>query len=124
MRKVVDDLIKYGEVRRGSIGYVQTTALTEALAGQLGLSDTKGALVTRMSRDSSAFRAGIRPGDVIVAFNGLTVNEPSDLLRHVSDAKAGTTARVELLRDGHRQDLTVSIVQGGRQNRSGQAQER
>ena len=111
-------------MRRGSIGYVQTTALTEALAGQLGLSDTKGALVTRMSRDSSAFRAGIRPGDVIVAFNGLTVNEPSDLLRHVSDAKAGTTARVALLRDGHRQDLTVSIVQGGGQKRPGQAQER
>ncbi|MDE3153717.1 MAG: trypsin-like peptidase domain-containing protein [Acidobacteriota bacterium] len=113
VRKVVDDLIKYGEVRRGSIGYVQTTAITQALAGQLGLTQTQGALVTRMARDSSAFRAGIRPGDVIVSFNGEPVNEPSDLLRHVSDARAGTTARVGLIRDGRRQELTVSIVQGG-----------
>ncbi|HVB37585.1 MAG TPA: trypsin-like peptidase domain-containing protein, partial [Vicinamibacterales bacterium] len=118
VRKVVDDLIKYGEVRRGSIGYVQTTALTAALAGQLGLSDTTGALVTRMSRDSAAFRAGIRPGDVIVSFNGQPVNEPSDLLRHVSDAKAGATARIGLLRDGRREALTVSIEQGGRRAQS------
>jgi serine protease Do len=114
VRKVVDDLIKYGAVHRGSIGFIQTTAITPGLAGQLGLSSTDGVLVTRMARDSQAYASGIRPGDVIRAFNGEPVKEPSDLLRHVSDARAGSTAEIALVRDGRRLTVKVNIVQGAR----------
>jgi serine protease Do len=115
VRKVVDDLIKYGAVRRGSIGYLQTTTLTPELARELGVSSTEGALVTRMSRDSEAYQAGIRPGDVIRSFNGQPVKEPSDLLRHVSDARGGTTATIGLERNGKSLEINVPIVESANQ---------
>src|SRR5216110_1644952 len=66
-RRIVDDLMKYGEVRRGSVGYVAVEKLTPELAREVGAPNTSGALVARMSRDAEAFDAGIRPGDVVVA---------------------------------------------------------
>ena len=69
-RHIVDDLMKYGEVRRGSIGYLGVEKLTPDLAQEVGAPDTNGALVSRMTRGTEAYQAGIRPGDVIVGFNG------------------------------------------------------
>ena len=53
-----------------------------------------------MTRDSEAYDAGLRPGDVIVGFNGQTIDDPVAVLRLVADAKIGTTAVVKVLRDG------------------------
>ena len=113
-RRVIDDLRKYGEVRRGSIGSIEIAPLTTQLAEELGVSNTKGALVWQMGRASEAYRAGIRPGDVIVSFNGQTVEDASHFLRLLADARIGMTAAVVVLRDRSRVDLKVPIVQGGR----------
>ena len=78
-RRIADDLINYGEVRRGSIGAMRLVTLTPELATQLEVQGSRGVLVYEMSRASSAFRAGIRPGDVIVAFNGQAVTEDSQV---------------------------------------------
>ena len=51
-----------------------------------------------MTRASEAYDAGLRPGDVIVGFNGQTIDDPSQFLRLVADAKPGTTAVVKVLR--------------------------
>jgi Do/DeqQ family serine protease len=109
-RKVVDDLMKFGEVRRGSIGYLLVEKLTPELARELGAPNTNGALVARMRQDSEAFNAGIRPGDVVVAFNGQPITEPSQLLRLVADARIGSTATLTILREGRRMDYRLPIV--------------
>src|SRR5213592_1001923 len=57
-KKVVDDLMKYGEVRRGSIGYVAIEKLTPEFAREVGAPSTSGALIARMTRDSEAYDAG------------------------------------------------------------------
>ena len=62
-RKVMNDLIKYGQVRRGTLGYLEVREINEALAQRLEVPVSKGVLVQRMTRDSSAYDAGIRPGD-------------------------------------------------------------
>src|SRR5262249_15198841 len=95
-RRVVGDLMKYGDVQRGSIGYIGLEKLTPQLAEEVGTSSTNGALVSRMSRASEAYDAGIRPGDVIVAFNGQAVEDPSQVARLVSDARIGSTATVKV----------------------------
>ena len=69
-KRVVSDLMAYGEVRRGSIGYIGVEKLTAPLAEEVGAPNTDGALVSRMNRGSEAYEAGLRPGDVIVGFNG------------------------------------------------------
>ncbi len=96
-RHVVDELMKYGEVRRGSIGFLGIDKLTTEQADELGLKDTRGALVSRMGRATEAYEAGIRPGDVIVAFNGQRVDDPSQLSRAVADAKTGRRGTLRAL---------------------------
>jgi Do/DeqQ family serine protease len=116
-RRVMDDLIAYGEVRRGSIGYLEVAPLTTQLAQDLGAPNLQGAVVTRMRRDSEAYAAGLRPGDVIVSFNGQSVTDPGHFLRLVSDAPIGSTARLGVIRSGESIGLRVAIEQGRRRNR-------
>jgi S1-C subfamily serine protease len=108
-RRVVDDLTQYGEVRRGSIGYVEIAPLSATAAQQLGVPDARGVLVQAMRRDSAAYRAGLRPGDVIVAFNDMAVADGGQILRLIQDAPIGSTARVVVIREGERTTLDVPI---------------
>ncbi len=108
-RRIMTDLQRYGMVRRGSIGRVDVTAMTPQLAQETGARDTKGALVYQMARTSEAYAAGIRPGDVIVSFNNQPVDDPSQFLRLLSDAPIGSTAKVGIIRDGRRMDISVKI---------------
>ena len=110
-RHVIDDLIKYGEVRRGSFGYIEVEPVTTLVAARVGLQDTGGAIVTAMYRTSQAYRSGMRPGDVILSFNGQKVQDPGHLVRLVADAPIGSTAKVTLARGGRTLELRVPIVQ-------------
>jgi Do/DeqQ family serine protease len=112
-RRVVDDLIRYGEVRRGSVGFMAVTEVTEYMARRLGAPGAKGVLVSEMRRDSQAYIAGIRPGDIIVSFNGDRITEAQQLQRAILGAKIGGTARVGIIREGRERDVTVQIVSTG-----------
>jgi Do/DeqQ family serine protease len=113
-RRVMNDLIQFGEVRRGSIGYIEVAPVTSREAEQLGVPAPRGALVSRMARNSAAFDAGIRPGDVIVSFGGQAVQDPSHFLRLLADAKIGSTVRLELVRDGQTLDVQVVVSRAQR----------
>jgi len=113
-RHIVDELMKYGDVRRGTMGYIGVEKLTPELARELGMNSTAGALVARISQTSEAYRAGLQPGDVIVEFNGQPVDDPSQLSRMVMDAKIGTTATLKVLRDGRTIAVKVPIVSSAR----------
>ena len=109
-QRIVADLMKYGEVQRGSIGYIGIEKLSPQLAEEFGVDSTNGALVSRMSRSSDAYDAGIRPGDVIVGFNGQAILDPSQFLRLVSDAKPGTVVTIKALRGGRTLEFKLTIV--------------
>jgi Do/DeqQ family serine protease len=108
-RRVVNDLTQYGAVRRGSIGYVEIAALSTLAAQQLGVADARGVLVQAMRRDASAFQAGLRPGDVVVEFNGVAISDGGQLLRLIQDARIGSTAVVAVIREGERIELKIPI---------------
>jgi len=105
----VSDLNQYGEVRRGSIGYVETAPLSLRAADQLGVPDAKGVLIQGMRRDASAYAAGLRPGDVIVTFNGSDVVDSGQLSRQIQDTPIGSTATVTVIRSGQRLELKIPI---------------
>jgi serine protease Do len=109
VRRVVDDLQKFGRVRRGSIGYVEVIPLTARLAGELRAPASDGVVVNQMSRDSAAYRNGLEPGDVIIAVNGTTIADPSQFVRLIADSSIGATVRIEILRDGRRSTLRIPI---------------
>jgi len=107
-RHVIDDLMKYGEVRRGSIDFRVESMTDPEVAEQVG-AGMRGALVTQMYRNSASYEAGLRPGDVIVAFNGQNVADASQLRRLVADAKIGTTAALKVVRNGRPAELKIAI---------------
>jgi Do/DeqQ family serine protease len=108
-RRVTDELIKTGEVKRGSIGIMRLASITPELARDLTLRDTHGALVWTMSRSSSAWRAGMRPGDVVVSFNGKRVDEPAQLQRPLLEAPIGSIVTLGILREGQAHEIKVQV---------------
>jgi Do/DeqQ family serine protease len=110
-RHVITELIQHGEVLRATMGGMRLYPLTTQVATELGIRDTRGAFVNQIDRRSPAYRAGMQPADVIVSFNGQTIEDPSHLLRLISDAKIGSTANVGVIRQGRRVDLQIPLVQ-------------
>jgi serine protease Do len=109
VRRVVDDLKKFGGVRRGSIGLIQVIPLTVRLADELRAPPSDGIVVNQLHRESAAYRAGLEPGDIILSFNGTKISDPSQFVRLVADSAIGSSARVEVLRDGERQTIRIPI---------------
>ena len=112
-RRVMDDLVRYGTVRRGSIGQVRFENLTGAVAAELGLREERGAFVYEMYEDSPAWQSGLRPGDLVVSFNNQPVSDQAEISRFIADAQAGTTVHLVVKRRGQQLtlDIPVSAVQ-------------
>ena len=110
-RRVSEEIIRTGEVKRGTIGEIQLASVTPALARDLGLTDTKGALVWNMYRTASAYRAGLRPGDVIVAVDGKPVETPREFQRALAELPIGRVMTLGILREGARREIKVQVEQ-------------
>ena len=108
-RRIVAELQRNGEVRRGSIGYVEFAPLTTQAAAELGAPVTDGLIVARIGRDSSAYRGGLRPLDIVTSFNGAAVQDYAQLIRLIRDASIGSTAVVGIIRDGRAAELKIPI---------------
>jgi Do/DeqQ family serine protease len=109
VRRIVDDLQKYGRVRRGSIGLVEVIPMTPRLAEELRAPSTAGVVVNQLSRNSAAYKAGLEPGDIVLSVNGTAITDTSQFVRIVADATIGSTARVEIMREGRRTTLRIPI---------------
>lgn len=108
-QRVLDDLISKGRVTRGFIGVAPET-LTPKIAEQLSLPlDLKGALVTMVTRNMPADKAGIKRGDVITAIDNNPVISGSDMRRAIGESKPGSKVKVTIMRDNRLKNFTVQI---------------
>ena len=110
-RRVMNELIEYGEVRRGSFGYVDVRTLNSQLAQELGAPTARGVVVWRIHQESAAAQAGLEPGDIIVAFDGSPLEDGSDYSRLLSDAEIGSSVTLKVIRDGQHLDFMVLVSQ-------------
>ena len=94
--RVIKQLIEFGETKRGWLG-VRIQTVTKEIAESLGLKEAVGALVTDVNPDSPADKAGLKPGDIIIVFNGKKVKSMRDLPRLVGEAPVGKAASVKIL---------------------------
>lgn len=115
-RNVMDQLIRGGSVRRGSLG-VTIQALTPQAVTRLGLQSARGALVASVVSGGPAERAGVRPGDVITAFNGNPVVDPNALRNAVAGTAPGSQVELTVWRDGREQGLRVTLGELSAQTR-------
>jgi serine protease Do len=109
VRQIMDELIRNGVVRRGTIYGITLQAMTERIAEQLGAPDARGVLVTRVDSRSEAAAAGLRPGDVIIEINGRAIESAPNFLRLLGNTEIGSIATLTIIRDGRRVTVRVPI---------------
>lgn len=107
-RRSMERLISGGKITRGYLG-VSPTDLTPVMVKQFNLADENGALVVEVLPNTPAAKAGIKPDDVIVAFNGKDIPDAHSLTLAVSQCEPGSSATVKLVRDGVQKDFTVAL---------------
>lgn len=109
-RAIVEQLEEYGYARRGYLG-VNIQPVDEMTAEALGLDEAEGAIVSQVLPDSPAERAGIKAGDVIVAFDGQAVEDSNELVRIVGSTGVGEATKMTIVRDGEEMTMTVTTAE-------------
>ena len=108
VRNVLEQIVSTGEVTRGWVG-VEIQDITPELAQSFGLRDTRGALIAGVLRASPAERAGILPGDVLIAVKGEPVRDPRAMLDMVAALAPGHKADFRVVRGEVELDLNVEV---------------
>jgi Do/DeqQ family serine protease len=109
MRRVIKDLIAYGEVRRGFMG-ISIEGITDRRAQQIGLDSIRGVYVTGVRADGAADRAGMRTGDVVLSIQRESVDAPNELQSVVARQRPGDRIAVTVWRNGAVRDYTVRLL--------------
>lgn len=107
-RNVAGQLAGSGKVRRGQLG-AGIQPLTPDLTAALGISERQGVLINSITPGSAAERAGLKPGDVVVALNGQAVSDVNTLRNQVAAAGPGSEVTVTYVRDKRRQDARIKL---------------
>lgn len=105
-RNVMDQLIEKGKVVRGWLG-IWLQSVDSDIAEKYGLEEPRGALIA--SADGPAKKAGLKPGDLIIEFNGESVVDGSHLQKLVAAAKPGETVKVKVIRDDKKKEFKVKL---------------
>jgi len=108
-RKVMDDIVKTGSVRRGWLG-IEPQDVTPELARAFGLpADTRGVVIAGVMRDGPAGKAGLRVGDIVQTVNGAQVLDTVSMLRLIAVLPPGEQATLRILRGGKARDVAVAV---------------
>jgi Do/DeqQ family serine protease len=108
VKKVVNDLIEFGEVQRGYLGVV-IQDLTWQLAQDIGVNLSQGVVIADVARNGPADKAGLRRKDVILKVNSSTIQNTAQLLEIVASRKPGEQLDVEIQRDGKQKSVKVKL---------------
>ena len=105
---VKDQLIEFGEVRRGRIG-IEIADLTPDLAETLGTNKTEGALISRVQRGTPGEEAGLQSEDIVISMDGKPIKNAADLRNRVSLTQFGTAVKLTIIRDGKEKEVKVTL---------------
>ncbi len=99
VEQIINHLAEFGEVKRGQLG-IQLQELTPKLATAFGMADTKGALVAKVEQETSADKAGLQSGDVIIAINNKTIKSATDVRNKIGLLRVGEQVKITVMRKG------------------------
>jgi Do/DeqQ family serine protease len=112
VKGVMDQLIKYGQVKRGVLG-VNIYNVTPDIAKEFGLTESSGALVAGVVQGSAAERAGVKTRDLITSINGVAIKDAAELRNTIGMLRIGDKVEIGLLRDGKPLKVTALIAERG-----------
>lgn len=107
--KVKAQLQQFGKVSRGRIG-VTIQEVNQSLAKSFGLPKPEGALVSSIDKSGPAAKSDLKPGDVILAVNGTTIEDSVQLPEKIADMRPGEKATLTVWRNGAKQDVSVTVA--------------
>jgi len=107
-RTILEEIIEKGQVVRGWIG-VEAQELTPELAESFGLSNTEGALIAGVVRGGPAETAGVRPGDILLAVNGKTIQDTQQMLDAIAQIKPGEETLFKLRRGNNTEEIKIKV---------------
>jgi serine protease DegQ len=113
-KSVLDAIIKHGQVVRGWIG-VESQDITPELADSFGLARDRGAIIAGVVRGGPADRAGIRPGDILLAVQGKKVSSTNDMMNFIADLPPGDKAQMTVMRKNRETTIAVTVGRRPRQ---------
>lgn len=105
---VLDDLRKFGKVRRGWLG-IRIQSLDTDMAENIGLPDQKGALIAKVDPAGPGAKAGLKDGDVVLKFDGKDIGEMRRLPRFVASTPIGKKVEMTVWREGKRQTVNATV---------------
>ena len=108
-KKVIDQLIEFGETKRGWLG-VRIQQVTKEIADVEKLDEPRGALVASVAKNSPSDKAGVKSGDIILEFDGTKIKEMTELPKIVAQTEVGKTVDVKIWRN--KKELTKKIILG------------
>jgi len=108
VRELADQLIEYGEVRRGMLGVIMQN-LTPELARAFGLDMYQGVVISQVVEDSAASKAGLQAGDVVSEINGINVKSASAMRNMVGLMRVGAKMDITVIREGEEKQLVAYI---------------
>ncbi len=107
-KKIVDDLIEYGDVQKGIIGIIGGTVNSQ-VAEEYGFDDTQGVFVNSVEKNSGADKGGIKEGDLIKAIDNIQVRKFSDLTGYVSSKRPDDIINIKIVRNNKELQLPVTL---------------
>jgi Do/DeqQ family serine protease len=119
VRELIDQLIEYGEVRRGMLGVIMQN-LTPELAGAFGLDIHQGVVISQVIEDSAASKAGLQAGDVVLEINSDVVTSASGMRNMVGLMRVGDKMDIKVIRDGNEKKLVAYIEEEVEQAMAGE----
>ena len=118
-REITAQLIEFGEVKRGYIGF-RVQNISHELAQAFSLKNHSGVVVTQVAKDSPAKKAGLRMGDVITAVNGISVKDATDVRNLIGVSRVGQKLQMDLLRNNKTLRIYAEIVERRAPTRQGE----
>jgi serine protease Do len=119
VHSVMDQIIEHGKVIRGYLG-ISIQGVDPDMAKAFGLSRGGGALISDVSPDGPAAKAGLARGDIVLELNGQSVNGPDDLSVRISQMAPGSVAHLKTFRDRQNRDVDVTLAEAPEQPTAGQ----
>jgi serine protease DegQ len=113
-KTVLDSIIKHGQVVRGWIG-IESQDITPELAGNFALGRERGAIIAGVVRGGPADRAGMRPGDILLAVKGRKVSNTNDMMNLIAELPPGEKAPMTVMRKNRETILAVTVGRRPRQ---------
>jgi serine protease Do len=108
VKEVVGQLKEHGTVDRGWLGVVIQN-VSEDIADSIGLSEAKGAMITKVAEDGPAAKQDVKAGDVIVEVNGEKIDDSRDLARKIAELHPGTDVKLAIIRYGEKRQVDMKL---------------